>query len=66
MGFPDGRAGKDSTCNAGDPGNAGLIPDSGRSPGGGNGNPLHYSCMKNSTDRGAWWATAQRISNNQT
>ena len=32
----------------------GLIPESGRSPGGGNGNPLHYSCLENSMDRGAW------------
>ena len=37
-------------------GDAGLIPGSGRFLGGGNGNPLHYSCLGNSTDRGAWWA----------
>ena len=43
-----------STCNAGD---LGLIPGSGRSPGEGNGNPLQYSCLENSTDRGTWWAT---------
>ena len=36
------------------PGDAGLIPESGRSPGGGNGNPLQYSCLENSMDRGAW------------
>ena len=36
---------------------AGLIPGSGRSPGGGNGNPLQDSCLKNAKDRGAWWAT---------
>ena len=35
----------------------GLIPDSGRSPGRGNGNPLQYSCQENSMDRGKWWAT---------
>ena len=35
----------------------GLIPGSGRSPGEGNGNPLHYSCLENTMDRGAWWAT---------
>ena len=34
----------------------GLIPGSGRSPGGGNGNPFHYCCLENSMDRGAWWA----------
>ena len=43
--------GKESACNAGD---AGSIPGSGRSPGGGNGNPLQYSCLENSMDRGAW------------
>ena len=41
-------------CNAGDPG---LIPDSGRFPGEGSGNPLQYSCLENSMDRGAWWAS---------
>jgi len=35
----------------------GSIPKSGRSPGGGNGNPLQYSCLENPMDRGAWWAT---------
>jgi len=38
-----------------------LIPGSGRSPGGGNGNPLQYSCLENPMDRGAWWATVHRI-----
>ena len=45
---------KESACNAGDPG---FIPRLGRSPGEGNGNPLQYSCLENSIDRGAWWAT---------
>ena len=49
-----GSDGKESTCNAGDPG---LIPGSGTSPGGGNGNPLQYSCLENPRDRGAWWAS---------
>ena len=40
MGFPDGSAGKESACNAGDIGDMGSIPKSRRSPGGGNGNPL--------------------------
>ena len=44
---------KKSTCNAGDPG---LIPGSGRSPGGRHGNSLQYSCLENPMDRGAWWA----------
>ena len=52
-GFPGGLDGKASACNAGDPG---LIPALGRSPGGGHGNPLQYSCLENSMDRGAWWA----------
>ena len=51
-GFPGGSNGKESACNAGD---LGLIPESGRSPGEGNGNPLQYSYLKNSMDRGAWW-----------
>ena len=51
-------AGKESACNAGHPG---LIPGSGRSPGEGNGNPLLYSCLETSMDRGAWWATVHGI-----
>ena len=46
--------GKESARSARDPG---LIPGSGRSPGEGNGSPLQCSCLKNSMDRGAWWAT---------
>ena len=45
---------KESACNAGD---RGLIPRSVRSPGEGNGNPLQYSCLENSMDRGSWQAT---------
>ena len=48
---PGGSDGGESACNAGDPG---LIPESGRSPGEGNGNPLQYSCLENSVDGGAW------------
>ena len=47
MGFPGGSDGKESACNAGDPGS---IPGSGRSPGEGNGNPLQYSCLGNPMD----------------
>ena len=50
LGFPCGSDGKESASNAGDPGS---ILGSGRSPGGGNGNPLQYSCLENSMDRGA-------------
>ena len=53
VGFHGSSDGKASAYNAGDPGS---IPGSGRSPGEGNGNPLQYSCLKNSMDRGAWWA----------
>ena len=47
---------KNSPVNTGDIGDMGSISGSGRSPGDGNGNPLQYSCLKNSMDRGAWWA----------
>ena len=47
-GFPGGSVSKESACNASDPGS---IPGSGRSPGEGNGNPVQYSCLENSTDR---------------
>ena len=59
--FPGGSDSKELACNAGD---LGSIPGSGRSPGGGNGNPLQSSCLGNPMDRGAWWATvhgAQRV-----
>ena len=52
--IPGSSAGKESTCNAGDPS---WIPGSGKSPGEGNGNPLQHSCLENSMDRGAWSAT---------
>ena len=45
---------------------AGLIPGSGRSTAGGNGNPLQYSCFKNAKDRGAWQAAVHQIAKNQT
>ena len=63
-GFPDGSAGKESTCKAGDTGDAHSITGRVRSPGEENGNPLLYSCLKNPMDRGAWWAIvrgSQRI-----
>ena len=52
---------KNLPANAGDTGDAGLIPGSGRYPGGGHGNPLQYSCLENPMDRGAWWATVHRV-----
>ena len=64
---------KNLPANAGEAGEAGefglevgLIPGSGRSPGGGNGNPLLYSCLENSTDRGAWWVTIHRVAQSRT
>ena len=57
-GFPSSSDGKESACNAGDPGS---IPGSGRSPGEGNGYPLQYSCLENSMDRGAWWLHSMEL-----
>ena len=54
MVFPGGI--KNLPANAGDARDVGSIPDSGRSPGGGNGNLLQYSCLENPRDGGAWWA----------
>ena len=53
---------KNPPANAGDIGNAGSIPGLGRSPGGGHGNPLQYSCLENARDRGAWWAAVPGVS----
>ena len=53
-----GSVSKESECNAGD---KGLIPESGRSPGEGNGSPLQYSCLGNPMDRGTWWATIHGV-----
>ena len=58
LGFPGGSDGKESVCNAGDPGS---IPGSGRFPGEGNGNPLQYSCLENSMGREAWRATVHGV-----
>ena len=52
---------KNSPDNAGDAGDAGSIPGLGRSPVKGNGNPLQYSCLGNSMDRGVWWATVHGV-----
>ena len=52
---------KNVPASAGDARDVGSLPGSGRSPGVGNGNPLQYSCLKNSMDRGAWWATVHGV-----
>ena len=66
MGFPGGAVVKNLPANAGDTGDSGLIPGSTRSPGGGNGNTLQYSCLKSPMDRGAWWAAVHRITESDT
>ena len=58
-----GSAVKNPPANTGD---VGLIPGSGRSPEGGTGNPLQYSCLENSMDRGAWWDTVDEAAESQT
>ena len=62
-GFPGGSEGKEPACNARD---LGSIPGLGRSPEEGNSYPLQYSCLENSKNRGAWWATIQRVAKSQT
>ena len=63
MGVPDGSDGKEYACSAGDPDS---IPMLGRSPGEGHGNPLQYSCLENSMDRGAFRVTVHRVTKSQT
>ena len=63
MGCPGVSAVKNPLANAGD---EDLIPALGRSPGGGNGNPLQYSCLENPMDRGAWQATVHRVTQSDT
>ena len=63
LGFPGGSVVKNPPVNAGEAEDADLILGLGRSPGVGNGNPLHYPCLENSMDRGAWYATVYGVSN---
>ena len=60
-GFPGGSVVKNPPASGGDAGDMGLILGSGRYPGGGNGNSLQYSCLKNPVDRGAWHVTAHGV-----
>ena len=60
------QAVKNPPASAGDAGNRGSIPASGRSPGKGNGSPLQYSCLENPMDRGAWWATVHGVTKSWT
>ena len=66
MGLPRWLSNKESACNAGAAGAMGLIPRSGRYPGGRQGNPLQYSCLENPKDRGAWQAIVHGVPKIQT
>ena len=65
-GFPGGASGKEPPAKAGDVRDMGSIPESGISPGGGNGNLLQYSCLGDSMDRRAWQPTVHRVTKSQT
>ena len=65
MGFPDDASVKNPPASVGDAREAGSIPGSGRSPGGGNDNPLHYSCLENPMDRGAPRAIVHSLKKSQ-
>ena len=60
-GLPRWLSGEEPACQCRKTGEANSVPGIGRSPGGGNGNPLQYSCLENPTDRGAWWATVHEV-----
>ena len=64
--FPGGPVVNNLPANARDARDAGAIPGLGRSPREGNSNPLQYSCLENSMDRGAWWARVQGVAKNWT
>ena len=66
LGFPDDSVVNNPPAITGDTGDVGLIPGSGRSPGVGNGNLFHYSCLENSMDRGAWWSTVHGVAESRT
>ena len=66
LGFPDDTGVKNLLANVGDARDAGSILGSGISPGEGNGNPLKYSCLENSMDRGAWQATVYGVTKSRT
>ena len=66
LGFPGGASGKESTSKSGHIEDMGLIPRSGRSPGGGLGEPLQYSYLENPKDRRAWQVVVERVAKSQT
>ena len=61
QGLPQWLSGKESACSAGDKGDVGSIPGSGRCPGDGNGYPLQYSCLESGMDRGTWQDTVHVV-----
>ena len=66
QGFLGGASGKEPACQCRGHKSASSVPGSGRSPGGGHGNPLQYSCLENPMDRGAWRATVHGVTQSQT
>ena len=66
LSFPGCSVVKNLPANAGDAGDSGSIPGSGRYPGGGNSNPAQYSGQENPMDRGVWWVTVHRVAQSQT
>ena len=65
-GFPGGASGKEPACQCRRRKKNGSFPGWGRSPGGGHGNPLQYSCLEDPMGRGAWWATFHGVTKSQT
>ena len=66
IGFPGGSVGKNLTASVGDTRDSGSVPGWRRSLGGGTGNSLQYSCLKNSVERGDWWTTTHGITKSHT
>ena len=66
LGFPGGTSGKEPACSARDIGDSGSIPELGRSPGGGQGIPLQYSCLENPKDIEAWQAIVHKVAKSRT
>ena len=66
LGFPGAISGKEPTCQYRRRKRCRFVPGSGRSPGGGHGNSLQYSCLENPMDRGAWWAMVHRVAESWT
>ena len=61
LGCPHGLSGKESSCHEGGMEDTVSVPEQGKSPGGGHGDPLQYSCLENPRDREAWWAAVHGV-----